>query len=596
MKIPSLVEITAKAESAAKRFPITIIWSILGTLYCIGLLEDTGELFEDKENVLLTLSLGISWLIGTQFLIEQFKNKNKWQWLKLLVLALLGLFYWYYPSAYHYDQNPIYLTRFFLYIIAGHLFVFFAPFIVKWNKNAYWNYLNLTGTAITRSLFFSGILYLGLVLALVAIEALFDVTIKGRRYGQLFIFCLGIINTWIYLADFPKNILKNTEIHFNKPIEVLVKYILIPLVIIYLLILYAYSGKIVLEWKLPKGWVSYLVIALSILGYIIQIIINPVQKNIKSWTINRFFPWFYIVLIPLNILLFVAIFRRINDYGITENRYFVLAIALWNVAMIIYLLFSKNKALKVIPISLFAIAILSSFGFWGAYSVSNRSQTKRFEKIFTAVKEKNNTATGSQLSQLKSILKFLEEHKKVTNLNTITQLNLEDYREKPVDSLQPGYLNKNKIWEKLDIKVDPTTITDKQKNDVYYSRHQYNNYKFSESVSAYDYFTYLKYFNTSKTIDAGEYEIALDMDTIQMSISSKKDATNKIEIPLREKLVSLSAGDPDLRNLDDDNFTIELKTKTLDIKMHLSELNYRVKYDKSIVINNFSAFIFIKEN
>ncbi|WP_298485159.1 DUF4153 domain-containing protein [uncultured Maribacter sp.] len=597
MKIPSLTEITTKAESAFKRFPITLVWSILGSLYCMSIVGDSSlDLFDDKSNVLLTLSLGISWLIGIQFFVEQFKNKKKWLWLKVVVLALLGFFYWYYPSVYHYTQNPIYLTRFFLYLIAGHLFVLFAPFLVKWDKNAYWNYLNLTGVAITRSLFFSGILFLGLVLALVAIDALFDITIKGERYGQLFIFCIGIVNTWIYLADFPKNVIQNTSIQFNKAIEVLVKYILIPLVILYLLILYAYSAKIVIEWELPKGWVSYLVIALSVLGYVIQIIINPIQKNIKSWTINRFFPWFYFLLIPLNILLFVAIFRRINDYGITENRYFVLAIAIWNVAMIAYVLLSKKKALRTIPISLFAIAIFSSFGFWGAHSVANASQTRQFEEIFNKVKENNNVASQSELYQLKSILTFLEERKKVTNLNAVTQLNIEDFREEREEDNMFGYLNKHKIWEKLAIKVDTNTVDKIESKNIYYYRNHYSNNKFSAPIEDYDYFTYLNYYNTNKTVDAGEYDIILNMNTLKMHVTSKKDSLNTIEIPIKNKLSTFIGQGPNLNNLDATNFTIEVSNNSMQIKMYLSELSFRVSNDKDLLFDSFKAFLFLKEN
>jgi len=597
MKIPSLSEITTKAESALKRFPITLVWSILGSLYCMSIVGDSSlNLFDDKSNVVLTLGLGISWLIGIQFFIEQFKNKKKWVWLKIVVVALLGLFYWYYPSFYHYTQNPIYLTRFFLYLVAGHLFVLFAPFLVKWDKNAYWNYLNLTGVAITRSLFFSGILFLGLVLALVAIDALFDVRIKGERYGQLFIFCIGIVNTWIYLADFPKNVLHNTAIQFNKAIEVLVKYILIPLVILYLLILYAYSAKIVIEWELPKGWVSYLVIALSVLGYVIQIIINPIQKSIKSWTINRFFPWFYFLLIPLNILLFIAIFRRINDYGITENRYFVLAIAIWNVAMILYLLVSEKKALRTIPISLFAIAIFSSFGFWGAHSVANASQTRQFEEIFNKVKENNNVASQSELSQLKSILTFLEERKKVTNLNAVTQLNLEDYREKPVDSVQPGYLNKHDIWEKLAVKLDSISLTNNASNNrIYYNKSNYSNVKFSTSITDYDYFTYLNYYNTTKTIDAGEYDILLDMNAIEINIYNKNDYLKNIRIPIKQRLAELSKNTNSLNNLDDSNFNLMVESKTMKVNLYLSEVSFNTKANKNIEFTSFKAFLFIKK-
>jgi len=87
---------------------------------------------------------------------------------------------------------------------------------------------------------------------------------------------------------------------------------------------------------------------LALLGFIIHVMVNPIQKTIKSWVINKFNPWFYNLLLPLVVLLFIAIFRRIRDYGITENRYFVLIIAIWILAMVLFLLLSKKKQLKAL--------------------------------------------------------------------------------------------------------------------------------------------------------------------------------------------------------------------------------------------------------
>jgi len=65
-------------------------------------------------------------------------------------------------------------------------------------------------------------------------------------------------------------------------------FALIPLVLLYIIILYAYSFKIIFQWELPKGWVSYLVTALALLGFLVQVIINPIQNTVKSWMINQF--------------------------------------------------------------------------------------------------------------------------------------------------------------------------------------------------------------------------------------------------------------------------------------------------------------------
>ena len=294
MLLPSVAELADKAKIAFKRFPITLVWAIVGTMFGIMLLEDTtAERLEENTDILMTMILGVSWLIGIQFFVEELKAQKKWGWLKLVILGLLFAFFWYMPSnGNELDDNIEFLIRFTLFFIAGHLFVLFAPFVLKWDKSAYWNYLKTMGAAIGRSIFFSGVLYIGLILALAAIDALFEVHIRGERYGQLFIFCLGIVNTLIYLSDFPKNLHDNKGIRFHRALEVFVQYILIPLVLLYLVILYSYGLKILLEWELPKGWVSYLVTALALLGFVVQVIVNPVQKTINSWAINKFYPWF----------------------------------------------------------------------------------------------------------------------------------------------------------------------------------------------------------------------------------------------------------------------------------------------------------------
>ncbi|MBT8299053.1 MAG: DUF4153 domain-containing protein, partial [Maribacter sp.] len=294
MKLISINDIIEKALKAFWRFPITLTWAITGSLICIGIVNiDAALLFEEYAALLLTFILGISWFIGGRFFIEQTKNPMKWDWLKLVILVFLVLFYWHLPDLSGYDHDPKYFIRFFLYLLSGHLFILIGPFVLKWDSKAYWNYLKCICIAIGRSALFSGVLYIGLALALAAIQSLFDVAIKPERYAQLFIFSLGIVNTWTYLSDFPKDVMQRTTINFNKALEVFVKYILIPLLILYLVILYAYSLKIIWEWSLPKGWVSYLVTALAILGFIIQAMVNPIQKTIKSWAINRFYPWFY---------------------------------------------------------------------------------------------------------------------------------------------------------------------------------------------------------------------------------------------------------------------------------------------------------------
>ena len=599
MNLPSLTEISNKAQGAFQRFPITLLWAICGTLYTISVVDDSPSNVPYKANIILTFIVGVSWLIGAQFFSEQLKAKWKGYLLKIILLVLLILFYLHLPNEDVFNDNPRFVIRFFLYSIAGHLFVLFAPFLFKWDKAAYWNYLKSAGFAIVRSGIFSGVLYLGLVVALLAVDALFDIRIDSDLYFQLFIFCLGIVNTWIYLSDFPKNIHQQTEIHFNKALEVFVKHILIPLVILYIIILYAYGFKILIQWELPKGWVSYLVTALALLGFIIQVITNPIQKKVNSWTINQFYPWFYRFLLPLIVLLFVAITRRVSDYGITENRYFVFVIAFWILGMTLFLLFSKKKSLIILPLSLFVLAILSSFGFWGASSISQKSQIKQFTKVFDLVKANNNVATRSQHDQLRSILDYLDERKSVSKLNRTSGIEIKEMFKDTITDDEEGvytWFDTYKVLDSLGITIDQKDINTAITHGKYHNYYRYREKPQNYNIKEYQHLALVEFHDYGNhKMEIGAYDINYDFENILLSLNSKNDSALVLEIPLNKKLIAFSKLHPNLHNIDPQEMTWTPKNDSISVTIIVEELAFYNKND-SISLTRLKAVVLLNQN
>lgn len=370
--------------------------------------------------VIMIFVLGLSWLISTRLLVRYFKSENKkYTWLMLIPIVFLIIYYFYLPNNSTDFQNETIPIRYALYFITGHLTIFFSPFIFTWNKISYWNYLKIIFNSFAKSILFSLVIYLGLTLALVALEYLFQFEVEGERYLELFIYCLGIINTWLFVADLPKDIHKKEGVNYPKALLVFVKYILIPLTILYLIILYAYSIKILINWNLPKGWVSYLVIALSILGFIIHILINPIRKTTNSKIIKNFYPWFYYALLPMLTLLFAAIYKRITDYGFTENRYLLLIVSLWIVGMSLYILFSKQKKLIYFPMSIALLSIMIYFGFWGVFSVSKNSQIKRYKKVYASIKAEGFKVKYTEKSELQSITRYLVKRNAIDKVSDV---------------------------------------------------------------------------------------------------------------------------------------------------------------------------------
>ena len=583
MKLFNFSEITEKAKSAFLRFPITLSWAILGTFFVLFLIEFDID-FDEHIREISTLFLGISWLIGTRFLVEQQTNSHKKWWFSLITIALLMGFYFYLPLVDSF-KNPIHYSRFLLYLVAGHLFLFVAPFLNTWNKNAFWNYLKMVFIAIGRSSLFSIVLYLGLSLALLAIEYLFNVSIKGERYFQIFVFCLGIVNTWTYLSDFPKDIQNQTVISYNKALEVFVTYILIPLVLLYLIILYAYSFKILFTWNLPKGWVSYLIIALSLLGFSIQTMINPIQKTIKSPVINRFYPWFYYLLSPLLILLFIAIVKRIGDYGITENRYFVFMLAFWITGMTLYLLISKNKYLKILPISLTVITLLSSFGFWSAFNVSKNSQFSQFENTFKTVKSNSNQATLEEYETLESVLKYFHKRENLKYLNPIVGVELDSIYKKRTSKYNYYYLNTEYILDSLSIIKPKDSLKDRFK----YWSFNLDKTTLKTDVTGYKTIHYVSFLEHAENNTVNDFKFELINNKTEAVVKKEDEIIFKLNL---KSLIDKKSG-PYYESFNADEMTFILKNDSIQMKLIVEALNIDYENDK-IKIQNLTTFVFIE--
>ena len=71
-----------------------------------------------------------------------------------------------------------------------------------------------------------------------------------------------------------------------------------------------------------------------------NIFITPILDKNK-WA-YRFKHWFPKFILPILIMMFISIGIRIRQYGVTENRYFVIILGLWVLGIMLYFTFTKN--------------------------------------------------------------------------------------------------------------------------------------------------------------------------------------------------------------------------------------------------------------
>jgi membrane-bound metal-dependent hydrolase YbcI (DUF457 family) len=162
--------------------------------------------------------------------------------------------------------------------------------------------------------------------------------------------------------------------------------VLIPLATVYVVILLAYEIKILVQWELPKGLVSNLILGYAVFGILSLLLVYPIREQEENKWLKTYARSFYFLLIPLLGLLFTAAGTRIFRYGITEMRYFLIVLACWLLFITVYFLVAKKQNIKLIPISLSILTLLSIYGPQSAFQVSMYSQRRILVEVF----KKNN--------------------------------------------------------------------------------------------------------------------------------------------------------------------------------------------------------------
>lgn len=417
-KFQSLDVIYQKAVNTFVRFPFTLAAAIAAVICGIILVEaQGGDEYNYVEKIMLVSSLGLALFTALVCMAE----RKGWPKQKNLILQAAGavlLLGYYFTLPPDIDEPIYHLLRYLLLNIAFHFAVAFLPY---WGGNqvqGFWQYNKSLFLRFLTAVLYSGVLFIGLTLALLALDYLFEVDIDDKNYLQLWLFMAGIVNTWIFLAGIPKGLEKLDSVSdYPKGLKIFTQYVLLPLVALYFVILIAYEAKIIITWNWPKGWVSQMVLWYAVVGILSLLLLHPLKEQSENKWIKVFSTWFFRALIPLVVMLFLAILARIGDYGITENRYFVLAMAVGLAIVVLYFVFSKAKDIRAIPIVICAIALLSAFGPWSAFSVSLNSQVSRMEKYLTESKmlvdgkfAKSSGDTPLEIQrEISSIINYLNE-------------------------------------------------------------------------------------------------------------------------------------------------------------------------------------------
>lgn len=419
MRLPSLQQTREDAARTLKRFPFALACAGLGTLSALILIDHEGPSVPTMHyRVLFAAILGLP-LFASISLIAERNGWSKatgmmWQVIGALLLAAYG-----FSVPLELDGGPIHHVQRLAMLAVGLCgLLLVGPYLRSGQVNGFWHYSKTLIFRVLLAGVYSGTLFAGLAIALAALENLFGLDIPGRRYAQLWVSIVGLFATWFFLAGIPKDLDSlEGETEYPKGLKVFAQYVLLPLMFVYLVILYAYLAKIVIEWNWPRGWVGGLTLSFAAAGIATLLLLHPIRERTENRWIKAAMRWFWVVMIPPIVMLILALTRRVSEYGLTEARYVGYALGFWLAAMALYFLFSRTKSIKAIPGSLALISLLISFGPWGAFHLSESSQVGRLEGLLTEnrilVNGKVHRATEKvsprDAAQISSIVGYLRE-------------------------------------------------------------------------------------------------------------------------------------------------------------------------------------------
>ena len=377
MRLPSIDRAVEGARRAFLRFPMVIL-SGIATAGAAMVVIDASD--PDRWVRLgAAASLGLPLFTALSFLGLRRGLGPPMLWaLRAAGLLVLAVFWWRWAGW----SEEVAALRYFHLSAALHLLVAFVAYLGVREHNGFWQFNRALFLRFLTGGIYSAVLFAGLAIALAGVDNLFGVDVAEEAYFRLWAFIAFVFHTWFFTAGIPQDFAGLEELEeYPGGLRAFSQYVLLPLVTVYLLILTAYLGRVLVTRVWPSGWIGYLVSALAALGILSLLLVHPLREREGYAWIDRYARVFWVAILPSVVMLLLAVWQRIDQYGITERRYLLAALAVWLAAVAVYFAVSRSRNIKAIPASLALVAIVTLVGPLSAYAVSLRSQMGRLAEL-----------------------------------------------------------------------------------------------------------------------------------------------------------------------------------------------------------------------
>ncbi|MCB2288993.1 DUF4153 domain-containing protein [Clostridium sp. CS001] len=567
-------------KNSIKRFPLTIGISMVCVIMLIYISEirpdASSDFIETLGRVTMILALGVPLSLCIKLYFERSESYADMSLYASYVggAVLLVLYYFFLLE----DIGMISMSRY----VAVSLILYLVFLCIAYFPSGrdFELYVVKIFTRFFTTVLYSLVLYLGLIAILFTIDELLGINIRSELYYYTFLCVTGIFAPSFLLAGIPikKEVLSLDD--YSRLLKVLVLYIIMPLISVYTIILYIYFGKIIITRQWPEGLVSHLVLWYSAISAAVLFFITPLL-NEKGWT-RRYMSYFPKAILPLIVMMFISIGIRINAYGVTENRYYVVALGIWVFLVMIYFAFAKKLRNIVLPLSLAIITFISVFGPVSSYTISKHSQSKRLDQIFV----KNNMIKDNKVIKASTVVSEVDARNISSILNYFERNHsLSDVKQLPKD------FKIAEIEKVLGIKY----------TDEYYGEN--NEYFFFNSagsselidIKGYEYF-YGTRNNGMQIPTSADLNIYFDYNSSILKVT--KDGADLYKVDLQvfaDKLIDKYGFNQKEENFPQNEMTFEDENKDVKIKIQFNNISGNKNSSSGkIETKNFDFYVLLK--
>jgi len=350
------------------KFPITMSIVMLVTVISAVCLDDFIIKGDTLENIVF---IGSIWAVGTLFSETYFKEKKIGKYISFVITLLIAIFFNFYlkEAKVLLDWSKEKTETIVANIFATYMISLLLLIIYRLSKKSDLDIKEYLLNVFSES-FIVGITYSILNIGLAAVSVIFiSLILDGESFE--FILRMLILSLGFYYIPSMISVLANTEkIKVSSFVEKLLLFVIFPLTMVAIFIIYLYLAKILILRDIPKNVIGRILIAVYLVAIPVWAMVISTKKD-NFIKVAKIIPYIYL---PLIILEIYSVVVRILEYGFTASRYLFILFIIFQFISFYIIIVKKEKYLRELILVVIAFAVVFLISPINYRVVSNLSQ------------------------------------------------------------------------------------------------------------------------------------------------------------------------------------------------------------------------------